>query len=113
MISNKYSKQVSIILILLVSTFSVFSQKDKDKDKTKTIPPGAKAVLWQEPTDIASRDLFLGPGGEAMKPDVSQITFVKDDQSGYSIKYHVKDASGKKWVVKVGNEARPETTANR
>jgi hypothetical protein len=110
MISNMYSKRICVILILLLASISsVFSQKDKDK----TIPPDAKPVLWKEPTDIASRDLFLGPGGEEMKPDVSQITFMKDDQNGYSVKYHVKDAAGKKWVVKVGNEARPETTANR
>lgn len=108
--SRKYTKRVSLILVLLLTCMSsVFSQKDQDK----SIPPDAKPVLWNEQADIASRNLFLGPGPEEMKPDVSQITFVKDDQTGYSVKYHVKDAAGKKWVVKVGNEARPETTANR
>ncbi len=110
MISNNLTRRVSVILVLLLASLtSVFSQKEKDK----SIPPDAKPVLWKEPADIASRDLFLGPGGEEMKPDVAQITFVKDDQNGYSVKYHVKDAAGKKWVLKVGNEARPETTANR
>ena len=110
MISTKHARRVSLIVIfLLTSIVSVFSQKDKDKN----IPADAKPVLWREPTDIASRDLFLGPGGEEMKPDVSQLTLIKDDQTGYSVKYRVKDESGKKWVVKVGNEARPETTAVR
>ena len=110
MISNNLMRRVSVILILLLTSLtSVFSRKQKDKN----IPADAKPVLWKEPGDIATRDLFLGPGGEQMKPDVSQITFVKDDQKGYSVKYHVKDAAGKKWVLKVGNEARPETTANR
>jgi len=110
MISNNSTRRVSVILILLLASLtSVFSQKEKDKN----IPPDAKPVLWKEPADIASRDLFLGPGGEEMKPDVSKLTLLKDDQTGYSVKYRVTDAAGKKWVTKVGNEARPETTAVR
>ena len=110
MISNNLIRRISVILVLLlISISSVFSQKDKDKN----IPPDAKPLLWKEPSDIVSRDLFLGPGGAEMKPDVSNIAFLKDDQTGYSVKYHVKDAAGKKWIVKAGNEARPETTAVR
>src|SRR5579862_5162778 len=29
---------------------------------------GAGAVLWREPEDIGSRDLFYGPGGEEHQP---------------------------------------------
>ena len=72
-----------------------------------------EAVLWRAPADIASRDLFLGPGGEEKKPNLSNLTFISANQEGYSVKYHVRDGSGRKWVVKVGNEARPETTAIR
>jgi hypothetical protein len=89
-----------------------FAQKDKDKKDTKEILTG-EAALWREPTDITSRDLFLGSGGEEMKPDLSNVTFEKEEPSGYSVKYTVHDGAGKKWVVKLGNEARPETTANR
>jgi hypothetical protein len=92
----------------------LFAQKEKDKDKkSDAAPADAPAVLWRQPSDISTRDLFLGPGGEAMKPDLSNLTFEKDDQSGYSVKYHVRDGAGRKWVVKVGNEARPETAAVR
>jgi hypothetical protein len=72
-----------------------------------------EAVLWRAPADIASRDLFLGPGGEEKKPNLSNLTFISANQEGYSVRYHVRDGSGRKWVVKVGNEARPETTAIR
>jgi hypothetical protein len=72
------------------------------------------AVLWHEPADIASRDLFLGSGGEEMKPDLTNVVFEKEDtQGGYSVKYEVRDNAGKKWKVKLGNEARPETASNR
>ena len=39
--------------------------------------PTGTPVFWQEPTDIASRNLLLGAGGEAMKPDVSRLTFIE------------------------------------
>ena len=71
------------------------------------------AILWREPTDIASRDLILGPGGDEKKPDLSNVTFLQEGSEGYSVKYHVRDGSGRKWVVKLGNEARPETAALR
>jgi len=71
------------------------------------------AVLWREPSDITSRDLFLGPGGDDKKPNLSNVTFLAENPGGYSVKYQVRDGSGRKWVVKLGNEARPETTALR
>jgi len=71
------------------------------------------AILWREPTDITSRDLMLGPGGDEKKPDLSNVTFLQEGSEGYSVKYHVRDGSGRKWVVKLGNEARPETAALR
>lgn len=72
-----------------------------------------EAVLWREPADIASRDLLVGPGGDDKKPNLTNLTFLSETPGGYSVKYHVRDGSGRKWVVKLGNEARPETTANR
>jgi hypothetical protein len=99
-------------LIMLSLVPVLFAQKEKDKDNPAALS-NAPAVLWQQPSDIASRDLFLGPGGEAMKPDLSNVTFEKEDAGGYSVKYQVRDGAGRKWVVKVGNEARPETAAVR
>lgn len=79
----------------------------------KPIPAEAHAVLWQEPTDITSRDLFLGAGGESMKPDLSNVVFVRDETRSFSKKYRVRDGAGKEWVVKIGPEAQPETAATR
>ncbi len=72
-----------------------------------------EAVLWREPTDITSRNLFVGPGGDDKKPNLSNVSFLAENPGGYSVKYQVRDGSGRKWVVKLGNEARPETTALR
>lgn len=99
-------------LIVVVLSSNAFGQKKGDKKDTK-IPANATPVLWKEPGDIASRNLFLGPGGESMKPDLSRVTFIKLETGGFSTKYRVRDGSGRIWVVKVGQEARPETAAVR
>lgn len=83
-------------------------QQERDEES-----PSGTPVLWQEPVDIASRDLFLGPGGQAMRPDLSSITFLKEETGGYSTKYRVRDGAGREWVVKIGKEAQSETAAVR
>jgi hypothetical protein len=103
------------LLILLAVTLSLIAPVDlglaKQKNK-KQIPKGTP-VLWHKPNDIGSRDLYLGPGGLAMRPDLSRITFIKEEKGGYSKKYRVRDGSGREWVAKIGKEAQPETSAVR
>lgn len=99
-------------LVILLSFSNAFGQKKGDK-KDKQIPPNATPILWRDPGDIASRNLLLGPGGDAMKPDLSRVTFIKLETGGFSTKYRVRDGAGRTWVVKVGQEARPETAAVR
>ena len=88
-------------------------KKDEKKGEKKEPTPEGKPVLWQEPADVSSRNLLLGPGGEEMKPDLKQVIWEGTEEGGYSVKWRVRDASGKKWVVKVGNEAQPETASTR
>ena len=87
------------------------NQKAKDKD-TAAAYPNVKPVLW-EPVNVKQQDLFLGPGGTALKPDLSKITFIEEDKSGHNKKYRIKDGSGREWVAKLGDEAQPETAAVR
>jgi hypothetical protein len=70
------------------------------------------AVLWSDPGDISSRDLFYGPGGAAHQPH-GRFTFVEEDLDGSNPKFVVRDEDGVKWKVKLGLEARPETVASR
>ena len=88
-------------------------EKTAAKKEDKEAMPTGTPVLWKDPGDISSRDLFLGPGGEAMKPDLTSVTFIETETGGYSIKYRVRDGAGKIWVVKVGKEAQPETASVR
>jgi hypothetical protein len=70
-------------------------------------------MLWRQPTDIASRDLLNGAGGQAHAPKSTTFTFVKEDLDGTAPKYVVKDDDGVKWKIKLGAEAKPETAATR
>ena len=72
------------------------------------------AVLWRDPTDIQSRDLFYGPGGKRHQPSPNgTFTFIKEDLDGTNPKFVVEDQDGVRWKVKLGAEARPETAASR
>ncbi len=71
-----------------------------------------RAVMWEK-VNIAGRDLYAGPGGKKMRPDLSRIEFIKEEKQGHNKKYRIKDGSGRIWVAKLGREARPETAAVR
>ena len=81
--------------------------------KQRKATPAGRPVLWRAPDDLPARDLFRGPGGEAMRPDLSRVTFIEQETGGYSTKYRVRDAAGRVWVAKVGKEAQAETAAVR
>lgn len=105
-----------LIILMLVLSFSVAAQDQKDKkdksDKTKKELTG-KPVMWHDPTDLESRNLLLGAGGEQMKPDISKLTFIEQKTGGFSTKYRVRDAKGNEWIAKIGKEAQTDTAANR
>jgi len=90
-------------------------KKEKKKDAAASGATSApRNVLWQDPTDIESRDLFNGPGGAEGAPDPKgKFTFIDRSQSGTSEKINVDDDRGRKWQVKFGAEARPAPTASR
>jgi hypothetical protein len=72
----------------------------------------SSALVWSDPSDWATRDLFYGPGGKAHEPH-GPFTFEKEDLDGSNPKFVVRDPDGVKWKVKLGLEARPETAATR
>lgn len=110
MLQLRAARATAILAIaFVISCASVTYSQEKEK---KALPKGTQ-ILWREPADIARRDLLRGPGGEQMKPDLSRITFLKEEKGGYSKKYRVKDGKGRTWVAKLGKEAQSETAAVR
>ena len=74
--------------------------------------PARKPLLWSDPGDIRSKNLFWGAGGEQGQPKLP-VTFDKEDLHGTSPKFEIRDAAGKKWGAKTGLEPRPETAISR
>jgi hypothetical protein len=109
MLSNnvrRFYQRVLILTSLLVLVASGYAQNSKKENAAG--PP----VLWEN-VSIRQQDLYFGPGGKDGLPDVSRVTFIKEDKGGYSKKYRIKDASGRTWVAKIGPEAQSETAAVR
>ena len=66
--------------------------------------------LWQEPTALERRDLTAGAWGAEYAPDPhATYTFVKPKHRGSSPGMTVVDPRGRRWHVKQGREAGPET----
>ena len=102
---------LGLVVITLGFSSLVFAQKT-DKPKKKKQPPTGTPILWRDPGDISKRDLRYGPGSAELAP-VAPFTFVKEDTTGASPKFSVKDARGVNWNVKYGIEAQSETVATR
>jgi hypothetical protein len=102
---------VYLSILILLTTVGVSAQA-KPAAKAAGPDPSTNAILWDNGS-IASRDLFLGAGGEAMKPDVSSVTFLKEELQGHNKKYRIRDAAGHEWIAKWSSEAQPETAAVR
>jgi hypothetical protein len=98
-------------ILLILSTTSPAASARKGHDLSTSVAV-SRAHLWQNPSDISSRDLFYGPGGKKHAPHTT-YTFLQEDLSGTNPKFDVRDENGTKWRVKLGDEARPEVVASR
>jgi hypothetical protein len=98
---------------LVALGFLVLTSQAQENQRDQKAAPLGTPVLWREPADIASRNLYLGPGGEAMKPDLNKVTFIEEKESGSSAKFRVRDGSGREWMVKIGGDAQAEVAASR
>jgi hypothetical protein len=68
-----------------------------------TMPPSQVSIgeLWEQPDDIASRDLFYGPWGRDNAPDPNVVyKFVKPKLTGMNPGMTVRDPEGREWSVK-------------
>ena len=106
------SQQIKRLAVVPVTIILLFIPSLAQKKHHKAREMSGQPVLW-ESKDIGRQDLYLGPGGEAMMPDVSRVTLVKEEKGGYSRKFRIRDAAGREWVAKTGLEAQPETAAVR
>ena len=69
-------------------------------------------IMWEQ-VDIPSRDLFLGPGGTEMVPDLKGAILVGRQPGGNNLKFRIRDREGNEWVAKIADESQPEIAAVR
>lgn len=106
MTNMHYSAFLFIVLILLLSPVSGQAPPYAERSSNE------KPILWRS-VDISAQDLFYGPGGKKMLPNVKKIEFIKEEKGGSSKKYRIRDGSGITWVAKIDKEAQPETASVR
>ena len=110
------NRNMVILFLALVAldcpTIGAGKERNKNPEAKTEITGSGKAILWRNPDDIASRNVFYGPGGEQDAPH-TRFTFLKEDLDGSNPKFDARDEYGVKWKVKLGAEARPETVASR
>jgi hypothetical protein len=108
MARKHFGSSLLISIVVLLASVTAFAQDDK----TSKPMPNGKAVMW-EPVNVEGRDLFNGPGGTEMAPNLKRIEFIKEEKDGHNKKFRIRDGAGRVWVAKLGREAKPETAAVR
>ena len=68
--------------------------------------------MWNDPTDLETRDLFAGPHRSAPRSR-RPFTFLEADRGGFSPGYDLRDGNGATWSVKLGSEAQTEVVVSR
>jgi len=71
-----------------------------------------RSAIWRDPGDVRRLDLAAGPGGTDGAP-ASPFTFVEEHLTGSQPCVSVRDARGRMWRVKWGDEVQVETLATR
>ena len=104
-------RAAALLLLAVTTTSTSFTARSLPQDGGRRL--AGTPVLWRGHGDPSSLDLFWGPGGRRMTPDLRRLTFIEEEKGGFSTKYRVRDASGRVWVAKVGKEAQSETAATR
>ena len=104
-------KRSRLIVVLLLSVVSISptASSNATQSKRQVVAP---ALIWKNPGEMKSRDLYYGSGSRALAP-APPFTFVEEDKDGTAPKFKVKDAHGVKWGVKLGPETQSETAATR
>jgi len=113
MFLKRKSRRV-LVMVLAAATYGYAAEREaRTKHQAAVEFTKRKTdLLWRAPNDIASRNMFYGPGGREHQPG-HIFRFVKEDLTGSNPKFVVQDETGQKWKVKLGEEAKPETVASR
>jgi hypothetical protein len=101
-------------MLMLVALPASFTAQKKETDSEKEHVATQPGLMWRDPGDRTSLNLFYGAGGKGHAPDPKgTFTFVKEDVAATSPKFDIDDEQGVRWKVKLGEEPESETAATR
>ncbi|MBI2221898.1 MAG: hypothetical protein HYU53_11915 [Acidobacteria bacterium] len=104
----------ALLVVLCACTAAACGEPRIRRTAPRPPAPAQMAELWVEPSNIAARDLFWGPGGRALAPrNGATFTFKEEKAGGFSPGLTVEDAQGREWSAKQGPEAQTEVVASR
>lgn len=91
-----------VLLVSLPLVFATYMPFCTPPVKVTPNPPGrAAASLWEDPVDLATRDLYAGPWGMSHAPDPDgRFTFVEAKHRGINPGMTVRDERKREWSVK-------------
>jgi hypothetical protein len=103
----------AFLVVSIVAVASAGCARSLERVQIGDVQPTRIAELWQEPRDLARRDLFHGVGGPALMPSASTFAFIAADNTGWSPGFDVRSSDGMEWSVKTGAEAQAEVVVSR
>jgi hypothetical protein len=85
----------SVVAALALGCVVVTSGCGRITRDVRLVPDAAASLeqLWQQPDDIARRNLYYGPGGSDLMPRQTTFTFVARDTGGWSPGFDVATAA--------------------
>jgi hypothetical protein len=102
-----------VALALAVAMPTHVTQAHGGRAKLSTATPAPEAAsIWHDIGPVEGLEFSGGPGGQAGAPK-PPFTFVEEDTGGTNPKIKVKDAAGRSWGVKWGEEVHAEVFAAR
>jgi len=113
---NRVSITVAAALVAITLTSCV----RVERPAWQPTPAVQGASLWEQPTDLRTRDLFYGPWGVEHAPNPgATYTFVERKRTGVNPGMTVVDPQGREWSVKqappggLDNEGQVEVVVSR
>lgn len=110
----------ALLIAMVAVSLSACMRMSVKRPSTQPTAPVAGASLWEQPTDLANRDLYYGSWGRENAPDPTDtFTFVELKHTGVNPGMTVVDSKGREWSVKqpypggVENEGQVEVTVSR
>jgi hypothetical protein len=102
----------TVVVIWLVFAFWRIRSGMKRRAAGERPLQSRRAVIWRQPGPAESLDFAAGPGGRDAAP-AAPFQFMEEHASGSFPSVSVRDARGRVWRVKWGNEVHTETFATR